>query len=83
MRRTLKAITERKEALENELQEVIKSLEEKDAKLKGYVMANNAKVQASYYQGQYDCKIYKLFLKGVDRGFGQDAGGNFILLKAG
>lgn len=44
MRRTLKAITERKEALENELQEVIKSLEEKDAKLKGYVMADNAKV---------------------------------------
>nr|POF00838.1 hypothetical protein CFP56_73709 [Quercus suber] len=50
-----RAIAERTEALEKELQEVKKALKDKDAKLKGYVAANNAKVQAAYYQGQYDC----------------------------
>lgn len=44
-----KAITERKEVLEKELQEVKKALKEKNAKLKGYVVADNAKVQVAYY----------------------------------
>ena len=50
-----KANTERKEALEKELQKVKKTLEEKDAKLKGYVAVDDARIQESYYQGQYDC----------------------------
>lgn len=50
-----KAITERKKALKKELQEVKKAIEDKSAKLKGYVAADNAKVQAAYYQDQYDC----------------------------
>ena len=32
-----------------------KTLAEKDAALKGYVVANDAKIQEAYYQGQYDC----------------------------
>nr|POF00836.1 hypothetical protein CFP56_73707 [Quercus suber]POF22879.1 hypothetical protein CFP56_38166 [Quercus suber] len=44
-----RAIAERTEALEKELQEVKKALKDKDAELKGYVAANNAKVQAAYY----------------------------------
>lgn len=51
----IRAKTERKEALENELQEIKKALEDKDTVLKGFVAANNAKVQVAYYQGQYDC----------------------------
>ena len=51
----IRAKTERKEALENELQEIKKALEDKDTVLKGFVAADNAKVQAAYYQGQYDC----------------------------
>lgn len=50
-----KANTERKEALEKELQEVKKALTEKDAKLKGYVTVDDIRIQESYYQGQYDC----------------------------
>jgi len=34
---------------------VKKTLAEKDAALKGYVVANDAKIQEAYYQGQYDC----------------------------
>lgn len=50
-----KAITERKGALDKELQEVKKALAEKDVELKGYVVVNEAKIQESYHQGQYDC----------------------------
>lgn len=50
-----KANIERKEALMKELQEVKKTLTEKDAKLKGYVVVDDARIQESYYQGQYDC----------------------------
>lgn len=32
-----------------------KALAEIDAELKGYVVANEAKIQESYNQGQYDC----------------------------
>lgn len=49
------AITERKEALEKELQDVKKTLAKKDAKLKGYVVVDDARIQESYYQCQYDC----------------------------
>lgn len=52
-----KAITERKEALEKELQEVKKTLVEKDVTLKGYVAADDAKIKEAYYQGQYDCIV--------------------------
>ncbi|XP_050283530.1 uncharacterized protein LOC126723780 [Quercus robur] len=51
----IKAITERKEALRKELQEMKKAFVEKDAELKGYVAVDDAKVQDAYYQGQYDC----------------------------
>ncbi|KAK9984723.1 hypothetical protein SO802_034248 [Lithocarpus litseifolius] len=50
-----KVKTERKDALKKELQEIKKALAEKDAELKGYVVVDDAKVQAAYYQGQYDC----------------------------
>ena len=32
-----------------------KTLAEKDVTLKGYVVANDAKIQEAYYQGQYSC----------------------------
>lgn len=44
----IKAITERKEALEKELEEVKKTLVEKEAELKGYVAVNEARIQESY-----------------------------------
>lgn len=50
-----KAITERAEALEKELQQARTTLAGKDAKLKRYVAADDAKIQEAYYQGQYDC----------------------------
>ena len=50
-----KAIIERKDALEKELVGVKKALAEKDAALKGYVAADDAKIQEAYYQGQYGC----------------------------
>ena len=49
-----KANTKRKEALEKELQEVKKTLTEKDAKLKGYVAVDDDRIQESYYEGQCD-----------------------------
>ena len=49
-----KAITKRVEALEKELQEAKTALTGKDAELKGYVAADDAKIQKAYYQGQYD-----------------------------
>lgn len=49
-----KAITERVEALEKELQEAKTALAGKDAELKSYVAADDAKIQKAYYQGQYD-----------------------------
>ena len=50
-----KAVTERKEALEQELVEVKKTLTEKEAELKGYRADDEAKIQESYNQGQLDC----------------------------
>ena len=50
-----KAITERKEALEKELQEMKTAFAKKNAKLKGYVAIDDAKIQESYNQGQYNC----------------------------
>ena len=50
-----KAITKRVEALEKELQETKTAFAGKDAKLKSYVAANDAKIQEAYYQGQYGC----------------------------
>ena len=44
-----KAITERKGALENELQEVKKTLEEKTMELGAFFVADNEKIQAAYY----------------------------------
>ena len=44
-----KVITERAEALKKELQEARKALANKDTKLKGYVVANDAKIQKAYY----------------------------------
>ncbi|KAF3952655.1 hypothetical protein CMV_021814 [Castanea mollissima] len=49
-----KATTDRKEALKKELQEMKKTLEDKSAELKAFV-ADNEKIQAAYYQGQYNC----------------------------
>ena len=46
-----KAITERKEALEKELQEMKKAHKDKSAELKVFVAANNAKLQVAYHQG--------------------------------
>ena len=54
-REKTKAISERKEALEKELKETKKALAEKDAKLKGYVADDEARIQESYEQGQFDC----------------------------
>lgn len=34
-----------------------KTLTKKDAKLKGYVAVDDARIQESYYQGQYDCIV--------------------------
>nr|POE76074.1 hypothetical protein CFP56_05040 [Quercus suber] len=45
----IRAITERKEALEKELQEVKKTLEDKTMKLGAFVAADNEKIQATYY----------------------------------
>ena len=50
-----KAITKRVEALEKELQEAKTAFAGKDAKLKSYMAADDAKIQEAYYQGQYDC----------------------------
>ena len=50
-----KAITERVEALEKELKEARTTLAGKDAELKSYVVDVDAKIQDTYYQGQYDC----------------------------
>ncbi|KAK9998238.1 hypothetical protein SO802_017841 [Lithocarpus litseifolius] len=44
-----KAIIERKEALEKELHEVKKTLEDKTMELGAFVAANNEKIQAAYY----------------------------------
>nr|POE96250.1 hypothetical protein CFP56_59533 [Quercus suber] len=44
-----KTIMERLEALEKELQEARKALADKDAKLKGYKVADDAKLQDAYY----------------------------------
>lgn len=49
------AIAERKEALEKELQETKKTLEDKNVELKAFVATNNEKLQAAYHQGLYDC----------------------------
>ena len=49
------AISERKEALERELEETKKALAKKDTELKGYVADDEAKIQESYEQGQLDC----------------------------
>nr|POF01568.1 hypothetical protein CFP56_66301 [Quercus suber] len=46
-----KAITKRKEALEKELQEAKEKLEEKEAELKAFVVVDDEKIQAAYYQG--------------------------------
>ena len=53
-REKTKAISESKEALEKELEETKKALAEKDAELKDYV-ADEARIQESYEQGQLDC----------------------------
>nr|POE90550.1 hypothetical protein CFP56_61189 [Quercus suber] len=45
-------ITERKEALEKELQEAKEKLEEKEVELKAFVAMDDEKIQATYYQGQ-------------------------------
>ena len=50
-----KAIIERVEALEKELQDSRKAFADKDTELKGYVAADGAKIQKAYYYGQYDC----------------------------
>ena len=50
-----KAVAERKEALEQELVEVKKTLVEKEAELKGYRADDEARTQESYNQGQLDC----------------------------
>ena len=50
-----KAITERKGALEKEIEEMKKASAEKEAELKGYVAVDEAKSQESYDQGQLDC----------------------------
>ena len=54
-----KAITERKEALEKELQEIQKDLEAKIAELKAFVAVDDEKIQVAYYQGQTNCIILK------------------------
>ena len=46
-----KAVAERKEALEQELVEVKKTLTENEAELKGYRADDEAKIQESYNQG--------------------------------
>lgn len=49
-----KAIIEKVEALENELQEAKTTLVGIDAELKSYVVTDDAKIQDAYYHGQYD-----------------------------
>nr|POE76075.1 hypothetical protein CFP56_05041 [Quercus suber] len=44
-----KTITEMNEALEKELQEVKKTLDDKTMKLRSFVAADNEKIQATYY----------------------------------
>lgn len=49
-----KAIIERAKALEKEFQEAKTAFVGKDAELKIYVTADDAKIQEAYDQGQYD-----------------------------
>ncbi|KAL0017462.1 hypothetical protein SO802_004531 [Lithocarpus litseifolius] len=46
---------ERVETLEKELEKAKKMLADKDAELKCFEAADDAKLQEAYYQGQYDC----------------------------
>ena len=48
-------VIERAEGLEKDLQEARKAFADKNAKLKGYKAADDAKLQNADYQGQYDC----------------------------
>ena len=50
-----KTIIERAKGLEKDLQEARKAFANKNAKLKGYKAADDAKLQNADYQGQYDC----------------------------
>ena len=51
----IKAIIERKDALEKELKGTKKALREMIVKLVAYVMVNNDQLRATYYHGQTDC----------------------------
>nr|POE84875.1 hypothetical protein CFP56_65673 [Quercus suber] len=51
----IKAITERKDALEKELKGAKKALKEKIAKLAAHVKVNNDQLHVAYYHGQIDC----------------------------
>ena len=51
----IKAINERKDALEKEFKGAKKAPREKIVELAAYVKVNNDQLRAAYYHGQIDC----------------------------